>query len=161
MLMDFMPNEQRIILRGPSYKMMWRDDFLPLAEARGFKLSYKTWRSCVTAALRIVESNLPGQLPNTLRMSRAAKHSNFPECTECQTLRKAYLAVARAPGADQKLVESARLAVMDHNKMWQEDRREALNLRRNTYQEGSEQVYQCDDKCGSFWCKLPVDETGR
>ena len=47
MLMDFMPNEQRIVLRGPGYGYYYHQVYLPPTAKAGLKLSYKTWMTCL------------------------------------------------------------------------------------------------------------------
>ena len=48
-----------------------------------------------------------------------------------------------------------------HQLAWTGDRQFALDMRRACYRAGSDTIYECDDKCGSFWQALPVPEGGR
>ena len=143
-------------------------------------------RGCVHLALKELEATLPGAQPG-LKLKRSARcappphpvysymclhvsrfacaprcrHSNFPECTQCSQLRKAYLALASNSRASQAEVQAALQDMLDHREVWKKDREEALRLRCNAYQKNSGTGYQCDDKCGSFWLAMPVDSTGR
>ena len=62
--------------------------------------------------------------------------------------------------------DSARLKAMyermlEHQREWSADRGAALAIRRSLEQADSWAIYECDDKCGSYWQSLPVDPTGR
>lgn len=182
--MDFMPNECRIVIRGPSYGFYHKRIYCLAARPLGLELSYKTWRACALEALRDLSKRLPGQVwdqqtgamvatnPHKLvlarpvrelgmlKMGRAAKHSKFPECAKCARARKDYLEACQAC-SDPEEIESLLHAIMVHQAEWSEDRKRALELRRDAYLPEAADLYECDDKCGSFWCKLPVDPSGR
>lgn len=51
--------------------------------------------------------------------------------------------------------------LLQHNLEWGEDRREALRLKFESSTAQATTIYEGDDKCGSYWQKLPVDPTGR
>ena len=51
--------------------------------------------------------------------------------------------------------------MLEHQREWSADRAAALAIRRALEQADSSTIYECDDKCGSFWQSLPVDPTGR
>jgi hypothetical protein len=80
LLCDWLPNEERIQIRGPSYDILHKDVYGASAKAVGMHLSYKVWRECAQEGLRQVASLLPGSDPARLKASRAARHSKFPEC---------------------------------------------------------------------------------
>jgi hypothetical protein len=100
-------------------------------------------------------------IPETLKCGRSARHSNFGECNECQERRKAWLKAARYSGSDPDVVRDLYQAVLDHNSDWQKDRAEALLIRQRCFHKDAEGIYQCDDKCGSYWESIPVDVSGR
>ena len=68
---------------------------------------------------------------------------------------------ARNLAADPALVQAKYQRMLEHQKEWSSDRGAALAIRRALEQADSSAIYECDDKCGSFWCKLPVDPSGR
>ena len=51
--------------------------------------------------------------------------------------------------------------MLEHQREWSADRGVALAIRRALEQADSSAIYECDDKCGSFWQSLPVEHTGR
>ena len=51
--------------------------------------------------------------------------------------------------------------MLEHQREWSSDRGVALAIRRALEQADPSAIYECDDKCGSFWQSLPVDPTGR
>ena len=51
--------------------------------------------------------------------------------------------------------------MLEHQREWSADCGVALAIRRALEQADSSAIYECDDKCGSFWQSLPVDPTGR
>ena len=96
-----------------------------------------------------------------LKLLRSPRHSRFAECTRCQTLRKAYHIVAANRSASPEAVQEAYDALKAHMDTWTDDREIAMALRHASYDPLSEYCYECDDKCGSQWQSLPVNETGR
>ena len=60
--MDFMPNECRIVIRGPSYAFYHKYIYGPAARALRLELSYKPWRECAIEALRDLSRRLPSQV---------------------------------------------------------------------------------------------------
>ena len=72
-----------------------------------------------------------------------------------------YLALATAPGAKRDLVDGAYNDLLRHNTEWGDDRKEALRLKFESSTVQAPTIYEGDDKCGSYWQKLPVDPTGR
>ena len=42
-----------------------------------------------------------------------------------------------------------------------QDRQKALDMRRSCFGKNTDQLYECDDKCGSWWQCLPVPDCGR
>ena len=63
--------------------------------------------------------------------------------------------------ADPALVQAKYEKMLEHQQEWSSDRATALAIRRAVEQADGSAVYECDDKCGSFWQALPVDPTGR
>ena len=63
--------------------------------------------------------------------------------------------------SDPARVEAAYAKMLEHQREWFSDRAAALAIRRAVEQADGSAVYECDDKCGSFWQALPVDPTGR
>ena len=99
--------------------------------------------------------------PESIRVKRSARHSNFPECSECQRLRAAYLKIMTTPGASQEVRDRAWALLREHMVKWQSDRSTALSLKDHSSGLCREDCYECDDKCGSQWVEAPVAEIGR
>ena len=197
MLCDFLPNEERIQIRGPAYAQLHEGVYGPMAVRVGMKLSYKIWRECAKEGLRLAAKLLPGSDPNRIKASRAARHSKFPECQACQHTnprphpplplplqhtrrhvnsvserygtsaqlcqdrRKTWMLAARNIATNPAAVKEAYAAMLEHQGGWTADRAAALALRRSVFLPERGGVYECDDKCGSYWLALPVDPTGR
>lgn len=52
--------------------------------------------------------------------------------------------------------------MLAHQQAWTADRAAALAIRRSLYTlRTAWAVYECDDKCGSYWQAMPADPTGR
>ena len=47
LLMDWMPNEQRIVIKGPGYDFLHKEVYGPVAKAMGMHLSYKMFMVCI------------------------------------------------------------------------------------------------------------------
>lgn len=61
--MDFMPNEERVVIRGPSYNIYHAHIYTPAAKEAGLQpLSRKAWRLQAAPALRELSLQLPGQV---------------------------------------------------------------------------------------------------
>jgi len=75
LLCDWLPNEQRIQIRGPTYAFLHESVYGAAAKQAGKKLSYKTWMSCKAEGLVLVATLLKGSDPNKLKASRSARHS--------------------------------------------------------------------------------------
>ena len=99
-VMCFMPNERKILIRGPSYTFYHENIYGPLASSLGLKLQKTAWKGCLPEALKQLAADMPGDAddPQPLKVSRCAKHSRFPECATCVAKREAYLAACRNPG---------------------------------------------------------------
>ena len=166
LLHDFMPNEERIVLRGPGNTEFWEGDYKPaVREAFGPSaepLSYKVFMDCLPDGLLLLQKNhLPASDPGRLKVSRSARHSKFPECDTCASCRDAYVNAAKNPSVDPALKEECYNALKKHQEEWAGDRKCALALRTGSFLPGSQDAYEQDDKCGSFWQQLPVNNTGR
>jgi hypothetical protein len=162
--MEFMPNENRIVLRGMGTTVVHQEQYTIAARKGGFYLSYKWFmRGMRAAAVACVEEEhgvLPG-ISGKVRVSRSARHSKFPMCTKCDHLSNDYVTEASNPLADPQEVEMKLQKMLAHQKQFMADRTTARRLRYASYDAASRTVYECDDKCGSFWCKLPVASGGR
>ena len=162
--MEFMPNENRIVLRGMGTTIVHKEQYTIAARKGGFYLSYKWFMRCMKAAAVACVEEEHGVLPGCsekVRVSRSARHSKFPMCTKCDDLSKDYIADASNPLADPQEVEEKLQNMLAHQKQFMADRTTARRLRYASNDAASRTVYECDDKCGSFWCKLPVASGGR
>ena len=63
--------------------------------------------------------------------------------------------------ADPAFVQAKFDEMLEHQAEWSSDRREALAMKYATYVPQADTIYECDDKCGSFWQQLPVAPLGR
>jgi hypothetical protein len=160
-LCDWMPNDQRLVLRGPGYGFYHGSIYGPRATALGLYLSYKVFMACRVDALKIVAAALPGCDPSKMRFGRCERHSKFPECTECQQRREELHSALSNPASTPEFVEEKKRAVLEHQGEWTADREFALALRRSHYLASTSALYECDDKCGSWWQALPVALGGR
>jgi len=75
LLCDWLPNEERIQIRGPSYDFLHKHVYGEAAKQAGKYLSYKTWMGCKAEGLVLVAALLKGSDPKRLRASRSARHS--------------------------------------------------------------------------------------
>ena len=75
LLCDWLPNEQKIQIRGPSYDWLHRNAYGPVAHHANLHLSYKTWMSCKPEGLVLVALLLKDANPQMLKASRSARHS--------------------------------------------------------------------------------------
>ena len=160
MVMDWMPNENCVVFRGPPWKHMHEQVYMKEVRPED-ALSRKTWMTAREDALKQLERELPGARPG-LACKRSARHSKFPECSECAKLRKRYLELAADAKVDPKLLKEAIDAMEAHRAVWSRDRELAINMRNHCFLcEGADTAYEQDDKCGSFWLQAPVDSSGR
>ena len=86
LLCDWLPNEQRIQIRGPNYEFLHKSVYGEVARKAGKYLAYKTWRSCINEGLLLVASLLKGSDPKKLKASRSARHS---KCATSQYVKSA------------------------------------------------------------------------
>ena len=158
--MEFMPNENRIVLRGVGSMTVHKEMYETQARAGGFYLSYKQWYACMkpaAAACVAAEHGIPADKSVRVRVTRSARHSNFPMCTTCDTTSKEYVRESSNPLADPDDVAEARKQMLDHQRQFAADRTCARSMRYATHDIlNCSDLYECDDKCGSFWCKCPV-----
>lgn len=163
-LHDWLPNENAIRFKGPFWAVVHDKCYKPVALAQSghAPLSYKVWKALMLPGARQLASSLETSVdPEHIKVKRSARHSNFPECTECQRLRAAYLQVMSSPTASQDARDAALADFKRHLMAWQGDRQVALRLKDHSYGQGREWCYECDDKCGSHWVELPVAQDGR
>ena len=161
--MEFMPNENRIMLRGVGLPKVWSKQYCPLAVLEGKKLSYKQFAACLPAAtfLCAKQNHCTETEAAQCKATRSARHSKFAMCSSCHQLRTDYVKTASNPLADKVAVAEKLARWMAHQNQFMKDRQEARNERLSTTMPGSHTRYECDDKCGSHWCKCPVLEGGR
>ena len=57
---EFMPNRNRIQIRGPTYSFYHKNVYAPQAKRCGLYLAYKGWKNALPAALREYEKELEG-----------------------------------------------------------------------------------------------------
>jgi ribosomal protein S18 acetylase RimI-like enzyme len=163
-LHDWLPNENAIRFKGPFWHVMHRQYYKPVADAQsGLRaLSYKPFKLQMLPGARQLAASFPDCVdPELIRVKRSARHSNFPECTRCQQGRAGYLQVMGTPGASPEAIQEAYDYMQEHMSEWQGDRKQALQLKDHSSGMGRDTIYECDDKCGSQWCTLPVAENGR
>ena len=75
LICDWLPNEERIQIRGPPYNFMHKSVYGGAAKQAGKYLSYKTWMGCKAEGLVLVSALLKGSDPKKLKASRSARHS--------------------------------------------------------------------------------------
>ena len=75
LLCDWLPNEQRVQIRGPTYGFLHESVYGTAAKQAGKKLFYKTWMSCKAEGLVLVAALLKGSDPKKLKATRSARHS--------------------------------------------------------------------------------------
>ena len=106
LLMDWLPDEQRIRIRGPGFDYLHRHVYTPVATAVGLCLGYKTWKQCMKQGIVDACRTLPGSNPKEVRCTRAANHSNFPECATCSSKRNRWLSAAKNPNSDPEKIKA-------------------------------------------------------
>ena len=162
--MEYMPNENRIVLRGMGTTMVHKEQYTTAARKGGFYLSYKGFMGCMKAAAVACVEEEHGKTRDDaekVRTSRSARHSKFPMCTSCDVLSRDYISEASNPLADPVVVAEKLQKLLAHQKQFMADRTTARRLRYASYDPQGHHLYECDDKCGSFWCKIPVACGGR
>jgi hypothetical protein len=162
--MEFMPNERRIVLRGVGLLKVHKALYAPCAAPLGLKLSYRQFANCLPAAAVICARDVHGEKDEDatkVRVGRSARHSKFPKCSACVDAQNHYIQVASNPLASPAEVEQAFSKWIAHQKEFMDDRHAAMRLRHGTYLADATTCYECDDKCGSHWCRCPVPRGGR
>jgi hypothetical protein len=162
MCQDWLPNELKIQYRGPTWSCVWQDLYQPEAKRANMVLKEKQWmRNRKFAIKKLHAEFFPSVTHPKLTVVRSARHSKFPECTDCQILRRDYKALALNARASEEKRADAYTKMVNHAVQWQTDRETALDLRHRYERMDSSWRYTVDDKCGSFWQALPVSITGR
>ena len=166
-LHDWLPNELCVQYRGPRWTQVYHKQYEPLATAQGMALHYKQWKFYQFEAMKRIADDhyndflVAGKEKSVVRLTRSARHSKFPECTSCSELRRAYVDAAKKAVTAPNIVERAWQEYHEHQIKWQADRAKSWSLRMECCNFEHPARYQCDDKCGSFWQKLPVSVGGR
>jgi hypothetical protein len=125
-------------------------------------LSYKRFMTQkLPGAITLAASFVDCIDPEHIRVKRSARHSNFPECNLCQRRRADYIKVMSIPGTTKAAVDEAYAELQAHMVQWQGDRKVALAMKDHSSGLTRATCYECDDKCGSQWCELPVASGGR
>ena len=75
LLCDWMPNEQRCVVRGPSYDFLHESVYGTAAREASMHLSYKTWMSCMEEGKMLAARALKHPEPEKFNVSRSARHS--------------------------------------------------------------------------------------
>ena len=162
MWQDWLPNEMSIQYRGPTWEQVYKDFYLPNATRVKLILKPKQWmRNRNNAVAQLQAEWFPHVTDQKLTVVRSARHSKFPECTDCQKLRTEYKKLACNPRAPTTQISAAYQKMAAHANQWQQDRETAIDLRRRYSNITSTWRYSVDDKCGSFWQAMPVSITGR
>ena len=116
--------------RGPTWKTVYDQFYLPAATRVNMVLKPKQWMRNRNAAVAKLHSEFfPGVSDNRLTVARSAMHSKFPECTDCQKLRTEYKTLASSSKASAAQVEKAYADLVAHAAQWQQDRETAIDLR--------------------------------
>ena len=123
-LQDYLPNDNKLVLRGPGYGFLHEHVYKPPALKAGMYFSYKRWMSCVPEGLRLAAVELKekhGDMDaDKLRFGRCEKHSKFSECTKCQDTREEYLKALGNPEASPEFVQEKLDALLEHRGEWVE-----------------------------------------
>ena len=159
---DWLPNEVKIQYRGPAWTIVYSTLYAPMSKRAGRTVKPKQWMRSRKLALEKMHAEFFSSVKTrTLTLVRAARHSKFPECTDCQRKKSHYTKVASDPKSTTEAIDAALADLVEHQQKWQGDRETALDLRHRYSVLSSTARYSVDDKCGSFWQQLPVSETGR
>ena len=159
---DWLPNEMKIQYRGPFWDTVYNDFYLPEARRAALVLKRKQWMHHQKPAIEILQKQFyPAGADQTLTVTRSARHSKFPECTDCQEKRRAYKVTASNPTSTREQIAARHKDMVDHAALWQGDREKAYELRQAASVRRAWARYTVDDKCGSFWQSLPVGWEGR
>ena len=102
-LCDWMPNDDWLVLRGPGYKFFHKEIYGPPAKHVGLFFEYKAFMKLIKPALKVIASELPECDAAKLSFGRSERHSKFPECSQCQQLREAYLSALANPSCSPEV----------------------------------------------------------
>ena len=129
---SWLPNENAIQVKGPPWNMLHTEHYVPSAEANSGApaLKYQAWKQKMLLGARELGTMLD-DCPDVskLRVTRSARHSNFPECTTCSRLRARYNKVWSTPGSSPAERKQATDDLSDHMTEWKKDREVALRFR--------------------------------
>ena len=117
MYQDWLPNEDppKIQYRGPTWKIVYDQFYVPVADRVRLTLGPKQWKRTMKPALKAMHAQFfPALTNSTLVVVRSARHSKFPECTDCQSLRAAYKAAASDGKATATVVAARYDALVAH-----------------------------------------------
>jgi hypothetical protein len=91
MWQDWLPNEVKIQYRGPTWALVYSSFYEPVARKVGMVLKPKQWMRSRKTALGLMHAEFfPTVDSPKLNVVRAARHSKFPECTDCQMKKRHY-----------------------------------------------------------------------
>ena len=100
---DWLPNELSIQYRGPTWTCVWQDFYEPEAKRANMVLQPRQWmRNRKPAVKKLHLQFFPNATHKCLTVVRSARHSNFPECTDCQNLRRNFKALTSNPRATEQ-----------------------------------------------------------
>jgi hypothetical protein len=161
--MEFMPNENRIVLRGIGTPEVHESLYSQPADDAGMKLSYRRFMECLRPAAQqaALDHGASPEVAAQTKCSRSARHSKFPNCTQCHDNMKEYIKDASNPLCPPSKVKASKGKMLAHQGKFMACRHTARRLRSESTLPDRQSLYECDDKCGSFWCKCPVVEGGR
>ena len=162
MWQDWLPNEVKIQYRGPTWEIVYKTFYAAEAFKAKMLLGIRQWREAKKDALEQLHKRFyPNVTDKKLTVTRSARHSKFPECNDCQVKREEYKEVLMSLSSTPEAVKEKHEALVEHARDWQADRERAYDIRQLCSSPDYEAIYQVDDKCGSYWQRLPVSKTGR
>lgn len=120
MVHDWLPNEIAIQYRGPTWICVHSDFYAPEAKRANMLLKPKQWmRHRKPAVKKLHNEFFPNVTTKQLSVVRSARHSKFPECTDCQNLRREYKKDQMDPRASEAKRAESYKRMVDHATMWQ------------------------------------------
>ena len=146
-----------------SLNCMWPGVHEPRARIGSVRPASPLLPRSVTDASRAMEQKNSKLAPSSRPdVTRPGVHKECEICTSHQAALIAYSTSTSAKAAAQQ-AKRAILATMDADKLHGDVHKLTLAGVRSVPASppDAEALYECDDRCGSFWQKLPVDISGR